>query len=341
MRRPWLVFSGFARPMFALTVAGMAGLALAVAAQTNAPPPDRWLDGEAVFPNGFNQAIASPAAFQSLRAEALVGKLKLYWTPAAMDTNAQVSALASFDAPGHWPARDWRRFPMQPRGQRWEATLPVEHTGIPAVYFVEARTAQHTNLSPLRVCQPDALGLEAPSRVPWPFLEGFERGAESWHLEGDETLLPPLEIRAPGHDSEHALTVRLPAGKRSVTIATTRPRGWQILQHSALGLRLWLRVSPAAGKARFTFFSHARSETQTAAIYPDEPAVDGEWREVRLFFDRLGRLPLAEVDLLAVEFIGTGPAEFQVDNLEWITRGSSSTVPKASPATKPKRTGER
>jgi len=335
MRRPWQNNFWQVIGRRALAAAGCGGLVLAALAQTNAPPPDRWLEGEAAFPGDFARARPNLSAFSSLQAEILVGKLKLYWTPASMDTNAQVTALASFDAPGHWPARDWRRFLMQPRGTRWEGSLPVEHTGVPVVYFVEARRAQATDVSPLRVCRPDALGLEAPSRVPWPFLEGFEQGAESWRLEGDETLLPPLEVRAPGHDSNHALTVRLPPGKHSITITTTRPRGWQILQHSALGLRLWLRATPATGRARFTIFANARTETQTSVVFPEEPALEGDWREVELLFDPLSRLPLAETDLLAIEFIGVGPAEFQVDNLEWITRGDARSTPKARDRPRP------
>ncbi len=297
--------------------------------QTPSAPADQWAADTARHPIPLT-AAPDKAAFASLHAEALVGKLRIFWTPARLDAQDQALLRASSDAPGRWLARDWRTYPMQARGNRWETTVPIESVYVPVAYFVEWRTSQCTNHSPIRLCQPKALGLETPSRLPWPFLEGFEQGAESWQLVGDTTLFRPVQVTGEAHDGASALSITLPARKHSVTVATTRLRGWQILQHSAKGLRLWLRARTGTAKVRFTLLAHARSDSQILAVYPVEPMLTGEWQSVELLFERFPRLPLAEVDLLTVEFIGVGPGEFLIDDLELIAPGDTGgRLPKS------------
>ena len=43
-------------------------------------------------------------------------------------TPKAVTVVASVDELGHWPARDWRRYPMSAHRDRWEASIPVEVT---------------------------------------------------------------------------------------------------------------------------------------------------------------------------------------------------------------------
>lgn len=308
---------------FAWIVAAVMASVAALRAQDSGAKADTWITNSVRFPPFVETNSIRLTGFESLKAEALAGKLKVCWSPAASGEGARAIAVASFDAPGHWPARDWRRFPMQARGNRWEAALPVEDLDVPVVYFIEAKEPQGAKFSLMRVCQPRLLGLEMPSRIPWPFLEGFEQGAESWHLVSDDTSFPPLTVSAEAHDGHGALSVKLPADKRSVTVATPRLRGWQIRHHFATGLSLWLRAHHGAAKARFTLFANARTERQVASVCRDEIELATEWRQVRLLFQQFPQLPPADVDLLAIEFIGVGPGEFLVDDLELIGRGSA------------------
>jgi len=71
---------------------------------------------------------------------------------------------------------------MTGRGGIWDARLAITELDVPVVYFVEERQKGRTNVSAMRACHPQAAGLEMPSRMFWPFIEGFEEGLESWQL---------------------------------------------------------------------------------------------------------------------------------------------------------------
>lgn len=290
------------------------------------PPADGWLKGEGVYPPSAKFDPGRDTGFESLKAEVLVGKLKLYWEPATMGDTSNAVIVASYDAPGHWPARDWRRIPMQARGRRWETSVPVENLDVPVIYFVEARQHGKATTSRMRVARPRELGLEMPSRIPWPFLDGLELGMDGWQLLDDPTFFPPLTVSPLAHDGDHSLAVKLPAGKRSVTVATSRLRGWLIQQHAASGVSLWLRSVSGQARVRFTIQTHARTDRQIVAAHPDEVEVTAEWQPVNLLFDRLPSLVLADVDRLTLEFVGVGPGEFLIDDLELISRNGLGTA---------------
>src|SRR6266496_177368 len=145
-------------------------------------PGDQWLTNAWPHPLASPETLVQSNLFSSLQAEVIGGKLKILWTAGGASPTGSVTVHASAAEPAHWPTRDWRTYPMTRPGLRWQATLPVEDLEVPMVYFVSATEGRLTNFSPLRVVVPAAAGLEEPTRVFWPFLEGFEESAESWRL---------------------------------------------------------------------------------------------------------------------------------------------------------------
>lgn len=289
-------------------------------AQTNRPPADAWVTNYVQFPQGISTNSVHLAGFEKLHAEAIAGSLRIGWQSAEPGTNTTVIAWASADEPGHWPARDWRPYSTSAHGNRWEASIPVDNVDVPLIYFVEAKSAGSSAVSLMRVCHPRRAGLEEPSRVFWPFLEGFEEGIEGWRLVGESADLPPLRLDPAAKNGRAALRVTVPPGKRSVTLATTRLRGWQILQQTASGMRVWLRTKQGTGKVRFTLLADAHTTNQVVSICPTEPAITEQWQRVDVAFSMFPRLPLANADLLTLEFIGQGPLEFLVDDLQLLGR---------------------
>lgn len=168
----------------------------------------------------------------------------------------------------------------------------------------------------MRLCRPRAAGLEEPSRIFWSFLEGFEQDMESWRLLTTDAGAPPLKTDPTAHNGRAALAVTLPVGKHSVTVATTRVRGWQVQQHGATGLRLWLRAREGAARAQFTLLAQAFTTNQVVAVWPRDVQLTAQWQQVDLPFGLVPQVPLAAVDLFAIEFIGEGPREFLVDDLQ-------------------------
>ena len=287
---------------------------------TAAAPADLWVTNVVQFPSCVATNTLRHAGFETLRAEAIAGKLKLSWQNPALTTNALVTAFASADELGHWPVRDWRAFPMTLRGAQWETAVPIENIDVPLVYFVRAATATTTNVSLMRVCRPRAAGLEEPSRVFWPFLEGFEEGTEHWRLVSNQPAPPPLTTNSPAKNGHAALAVPLPAGQRSVTIGTTRVRGWQIEQEFATGLRLWLRTREGGGQVRFTLLANAYGTNQVIAVFPQTTMLRDRWQRVDLPFNALPKFPLGSLDFFTIEFLGDGPREFLVDDLSLLGR---------------------
>ena len=237
-------------------------------------------------------------------------------------SNATVTVFASADELGHWPARDWRPNPMNLRGKSWEAFVPVDDVDVPLVYFTSAvisasnNAAASTNISPMRICHPRLAGLEEPTRIFWPFLEGFEQDTASWRLLSGAEDFAPLKTDPLARTGNSALAIPLLAGKRSMTIATTRVRGWQLMQNGATGVRLWLRTRKGSGRARFTLLANASTTNQVISVWPKEPALTEKWQKIDVPFNELPKLPLGAVDLFAIELIGEGPVEFLVDDLE-------------------------
>ena len=295
-------------------------LAVQAAAQTNPPPADAWATNFVQFPSAIDTNQIRLTGFETLRAEVNAGRLKILWSLQQPDTNVGVIVVASADEPGHWPVRDWRSYPMSLRGTNWETSVPVDDVDVPLVYFVRMSTATATNVSLMRVCNPRAAGLEEPSRIFWPFLEGFETGTEGWSLLANQPGFASMQTDATAKNGHAALRVSLLPNKRSVTVATTRVRGWQILQNGATGLRVWLRTREGTGRARFTLFANAFNTNQIISISSIEAKLDKRWQKIELPFTSFPKLPLGSVDWFTIEFIGVGPRDFLIDDLQLLGR---------------------
>lgn len=281
---------------------------------------DAWIADAVIYPRGLATNALRPDAFASLRAEHLVEQLKVRWQPTAPVAQSRVTLHFSADAPGHWSARDWRTLPMMQRGAVWEATLPVDDLDMPLVYFVSDGSATPVLLSPMRVVSPRLAGMEKPSRVFWPFLDGFEEGTSGWELSSAPASAPPLKTSTGAHDGNSALSVTLPAGQRSVTVSTTRVRGWHYSHQLATGLRVWLRAPGGSGRARFTLHANAGTTNAVAATSTIEAALDDQWRKVDLSFSSFPNFQVVGTDKFSIEFSGEGPREFLVDDLRLLGR---------------------
>ncbi len=292
-----------------LLVAGGAGGAEAVK-----PQADHWLAGAAEYPAAAGVRTGTTAGFEAIATDAVAGKLKIYWSGG--QGAGAVTLFASAETAGHWPARDWRQYPMSFRGAKWEASVPVESVDIPMIFFLRVGAGSGAQVSGMRICIPRAAGLEEPSRIFWPYLEGFEGSLESWRWHGAAAGGRPLEIDPLAKQGKASLRVAVPGAGRSVGVATTRVRGWQIVERSATGLRLWMRTRNGAGRVRFTLFANAGGQQEVVMPYEREVTVTERWQKVDLAFGRFGKGPVAEVDLLAMEFLANGPAEFLVDELQ-------------------------
>lgn len=232
-----------------------------------------------------------------------------------MDTNAVVSIFASADEPGHWPVRDWREFEMVESGTNWEARIPVEDVDVPIAYFAREVIGGRTNFAPMRLMYPRSLGLEEPTRFFWPFLEGFEQGASSWRLATDYGA---MQLSPESKNGLAALRVSLPEGKRSVTIGTTRVRGWRAQHAGVHGLSVWLRTRGGAAAVRFALHANAFTTNAVVRVSPLEGRITNQWQRVDVSFDSFPKLPLAEVDWLTLEFIADGPRKIFVDDLQFL-----------------------
>jgi hypothetical protein len=300
---------GLAGALWALTGLGAA---------EPAPPADDWLANPVVFPRFADPAQILTNDFLALHSECLAGRLKIRWETSPINTNWTVVVQASADVPGHWLARDWRPYPMTSRDTMWETTVPVDHPDVPILYFVQAENPglPGPRFSPMRICYPRRLGIEEPTRIFWPFLEGFEEGLAGWQLLSKGGQLPPLSLSPMAKNGHAALLVSIPAGKRSATLASTRVRGWQVSQHNATGLSVWLRALDGPGQARFTLFSQAYSTNQVMALCSHEVSLNDTWQRVNLPFEDFPGVVLSTLDLFTIEFVANGPSRFLIDDLQ-------------------------
>lgn len=301
---------------------GLVTVLLLVAAQAWAQsksPADAWLTGAVKYPRGSGTNMLRQDAFTTLRAEHLVEQLKVRWQPAAPLTQTRLLVHFSADAPGHWPARDWRTLPMTLRGAVWEAVLPVDDLDVPLVYFVSDAGDAPGLCSPMRVVSPRLTGMEKPSRIFWPFLDGFEAGVSGWELAAGAAA-PPLKVSPQAHEGHAAMSVSLPAGERSVTVSTARVRGWHYSHQFATGLRVWLRAPAGTGRARFTLHANADTADAIAVSSTVEVELSAQWQRVELHFSSFPNFPVVATDRFSIEFRGEGPREFLVDDLRLLGR---------------------
>lgn len=282
------------------------------------PVADAWVSGAVSYPRGLATNSLRQDAFATLHAEHLAEQIKVRWQPAAQPAQPRLVLHFSADAPGHWPARDWRAIPFAQRGAVWEATLPVDDLDVPLVYFVSDGSPTPVLLSPMRVVTPRLAGLEKPSRIFWPFLDGCEEGISGWMTATPDA--PPLKASPQAHDGNAALSVSLPAGKGSVTVGTPRVRGWHYSHQLATGVRVWLRAPGGSGRARFTLHANHGATNAVAATSTIEAVLDDKWRKVDLSFSSFPNFPVVSADWFSIEFTGEGPREFLVDDLRLLGR---------------------
>ena len=287
------------------------------ATDTNGPP-ETWVTNTVHYPSLLASNAIQSDRFNQLQAVFLADTVRILWTPPAGDPAGRSVLKLSVDEPGHWPARDWRSYPMERRGPNWETVVPVDTLDVPLVYYVEVITGQGTNVSPMRLCRPRLLGLEQPTRVFWPFLEGFEKGLESWRWLAGGPEDGHLQIAGVVKNGKAALAIGIPPGKVAVTIGTTRLRGWQIVQHGVTGVSLWMRTREGSGRARFTLLSDAFTTNQVVAASQSEATIQPQWRQIELPFQSFGKFPLSHLDLLAIELLGQPGTEFLVDDLQML-----------------------
>lgn len=286
------------------------------APETNRPPADVWFTNHFTWPQFVPTQAVAAARFENLHADGASGRLKIFWSPAQMDTNAVVTIFASADTPGHWPVRDWREFETIERGTNWEAKVPVDDIDVPVAYFARETCNGKTNQSPLRLAYPRELGLEGPTRFFWPFIEGFEEGAASWRLAAAD--VGTMKLSPEAKNGRAALQVTLPATKRSVAVGTTRVRGWRALHAGINGLSVWLRTRGGSATVRFTLHENALTTNQVVSVSPLESRFNDTWQRVDISFESFPNLTLAKVDWLTLEFIADGPREILVDDLQFL-----------------------
>ncbi|MBI5385143.1 MAG: hypothetical protein HZA90_10700 [Verrucomicrobia bacterium] len=289
------------------------------AAETNAPA-ELWLTNAAQYPAGLLPGLVQTSRFENAHAEFIAGVVKILWTPLPTDSAGVVTLKLSADEPGHWPARDWRSYPMTQRGPNWETLIPVDSFDVPLIYFLQTVSAKATNVSLMRLCHPQRLGLERPTRVFWPFLEGFEEGLESWRLLAGGRGSVELRTASEARNGHAALSVVIPPDRFSATVGTTRLRGWRLVERSATGVALWMRTREGTGRARFTLLADAFTTRQTVAPREAEIPVQAAWQKIELPFTSFAKLPLGQVDFLTIELLGEPGREFLLDDLYLLGR---------------------
>jgi hypothetical protein len=280
----------------------------AFAAQTNLA--DQWVQGEVIFPHSNGKGTTN--GFSSLHAEAVSGDLQIVWTPPTAASNDEVRVIFSADAPGHWPARDWRSLPMPRYGGVCKASVPVESVMVPLVYFIEARTGNATNVSAMRSVLPREAGIEQPKKIFWPFLDGFEQGIESWRALADGAV---MSVSTEAKNGKAALSIRIATARRSATVGTTRLRGWFAQEHQARGFGFWARTKQGTGEVRCSLVANAFTTNQVIAAQERATKLTAMWKRVEVPFNDFTQFPLGELDLVTFEFTGTSSTEFLLDDL--------------------------
>lgn len=294
----------------------MMGLAfLAAGASTNGPA-EVWLTNAVAYPRFSAPCVVHSNRFSEVQAEFLVDTVMVSWTPSTNDPATAADLYYSSEEPGHWPARDWRCLPLVRHGPRWVTSLPIEAPEVPVIYWIAIPTNQTTEVSPMRLCRPMLLGLELPTRVFWPFLEGFEEGTGSWRWLAGGPPNERFQISTLVRNGKAALSVTIPAGSSSAAIGTTRVRGWRLVERNASGISLWLRTRQSQGRARFALLSDAFTTNQVVVARPEEVTLGKTWQRVDLLLSTFPKLAPARVDFFMLEFLGEPGMEFLVDDLQ-------------------------
>jgi hypothetical protein len=286
---------------------------------------DEWVTNAVMYPPGWEAFMVDSNQFAFLHAEVIAGRLRVVLPSEGFPTSSHVRVHWSIDDVGHWPARDWESGLMNRGIQTFETVIRVTDLDVPVVYFTtvsgpetKAAGGQPRLASPMRLCRPALAGMEEASHVFWPFLEGFEESLASWRLISSAT--PPLAADPESKNGQAALRVTLPSGRNSVTIVTTRVRGWHASVRGATGFRVWLRTRSGPARVTFAATAHSGTPRRQVATLPRDVSIDSRWQAVEAGFDEFPGFASAGLDLLAIEFIGQGPQEFLVDDLQLLGR---------------------
>ena len=271
---------------------------------------DGWIEVPAI--SGLDSPGSSPAGFESLKAEVIIGKLNVFWRADRIPATS-ATILYSPDHPGHWAAREWRELSMRKRQNLFDAKLPVADVDLPIVYFVRATTGTGTVNSPARLVIARQAGMEKGSTVFWPFAEGFENGARNWTIAGE------TDFSTDARSGSKSLRLQVPAGKHSVSASTTRVRGWHFIRQRARSIRVWLKAS-APGKAQFTLTANARTPNQASARSGVTAPVSQEWQAVDVPLESFPLRNIADIDLFTIDFIGESGSELLIDDLQFLGR---------------------
>lgn len=269
-----------------------------------------WLTN-GTYPEWVAPTQPATNRFAALDAEGVAGELLVRW-PGTEVQGAEVLLVWSADAPGHWPARDWHQRPMSRGGGQWRLRVPFDSAYVPLVFFVVERSKAATNVSPMRVCVPRELGLTEPSRLFWPFLEGFELGMESWRSMDKDSRLNTTNIARNG---KSALAVTVPSGRRSVAVGTTRLRGWLVAERQGRGIAVWARTADGTGNLNCTLYANAFTAEQVVASQEPSIALSAKWLRIDLPFSRFPELSLHELDFITFEFTAIPGTTLILDDL--------------------------
>jgi hypothetical protein len=276
--------------------------------------------------------LVNQGPFGMLQADSIAGRFKLIWSEAPGDLEGAPEAVVSTGTPEQWEQRDWVSYPMKKRGSEWEALIPVDHPDVPLVYFVGVFSSPRTSVtlkagpvpesqppllaSPLRRCQPRALGVQAPTRVFWPVLDGFEDHVQEWQWTVEKNQATRLALSEQSHRGHFALQLELPQDHGRAVVGTTRLKGWQIEQQKALGLRLWLRTFEGQGQVKVVLVSHAFTDREKKVEWIHDPPLTAAWQAVDVPFAAFPNMVTDRVTYLLLELSGDPGEKFLLDDLQ-------------------------
>jgi hypothetical protein len=74
---------------------------------------------------------------------------------------------------------------------------------------------------------------------------------------------------------------------------------------------------------RLALMANAFSENQAVSILPQAIGLNGEWKQVNVFFSEFPSLKTDDIDFFSLEFVGLSGTEFLVDDLELLGNWAS------------------
>jgi hypothetical protein len=296
--------------LWVLVILGLGSFELHAAEAPDAPL--EGLEGDPFVAVGQTGLVSAAFVDRRLRVE-WNGATNLV---AASTDSAVPRVLVSTDAPGHWPVRDWRSWPMTGRPGAWEARIPLVSAATPVVYFVEASGAGVTNASSMRWFRPRLAGVTEPTLPFTGHLEGFEQGLAGWEWGGSGDGSPWMTVSSQAWSGRGALRMEVPSGRASATVGTVRVRGWMLAEHAPRQVVVVARTERGAGRIRMALHGDARSPQ--LAVFPakSEFEVGTRWRRVEVPLDSFVNLRPSSVDWLTIQFLAESGRAVLLDDLE-------------------------